>query len=56
MLGAKNTLYLQHILEEALCFGWIDGQMQSIKERDLMTEFGRRKIEEDIFYEKESNI
>ncbi|MDE5716544.1 MAG: YdeI/OmpD-associated family protein, partial [Lachnospiraceae bacterium] len=62
-------------LEEALCFGWIDGQMQSIddktykkyfsmrrenskwseknkalvkalEERGLMTDFGRKKIEE----------
>ena len=62
-------------LEEALCFGWLDGQMQSIddktykkyfsmrranskwsdknkalvqnlEERGLMTDFGRKKIEE----------
>lgn len=54
--GEPKTIKANEALEEALCFGWIDGQMQSIKERDLMTEFGRRKIEEDIFYEKESNI
>ena len=73
--GGPKTLKAGEALEEALCFGWIDGQMQSIdeksykkyfsmrrekskwseknkaltkslEERGLMTEFGRRKIEE----------
>ena len=73
--GGPKTLKPGEALEEALCFGWIDGQMQSIdeksykkyfsmrrekskwseknkaltkslEERGLMTEFGRRKIEE----------
>ncbi len=70
-----KTIKAEEALEEALCFGWIDGQIQSIdcktykkyfsmrrvnskwseknkelvkslEERGLMTEFGRKKIEE----------
>ncbi|MCX4340849.1 MAG: YdeI/OmpD-associated family protein [Lachnospiraceae bacterium] len=70
-----KTLKAGEALEEALCFGWIDGQMQSIdvksyqkyfskrrenskwseknkalvkelEERGIMTDFGRKKIEE----------
>ncbi|MDE6413088.1 MAG: YdeI/OmpD-associated family protein [Eubacterium sp.] len=73
--GGPKTLKASEALEEALCFGWIDGQMQSIddksykkyfslrrknskwseknkalvkclEEQGLMTDFGRRKIEE----------
>lgn len=70
-----KTIKADEALEEALCFGWIDGQMQSLddktykkyfsmrrkkskwseknkalvkslEERGLMTEYGRKKIEE----------
>ena len=73
--GGPKTIKAGEALEEALCFGWIDGLMQSIddktykkyfsmrrekskwseknkalvknlEERGLMTDFGRRKIEE----------
>ena len=73
--GGSKTIKAGEALEEALCFGWIDGQMQSIddktykkyfsmrrekskwseknkalvkslEERGLMTDFGRKKIEE----------
>ncbi|MDE6733476.1 MAG: YdeI/OmpD-associated family protein [Oscillospiraceae bacterium] len=73
--GGPKTIKAAEALEEALCFGWIDGQMQSIddksykkyfsmrrenskwseknkslvkslEERGLMTDHGRRKIEE----------
>lgn len=73
--GGKNTINSNEALEEALCFGWIDGQMknidnetykkyfcmrrnkskwseknkkltESLEERGLMTEYGRKKIEE----------
>lgn len=73
--GGPKTVKASEALEEALCFGWIDGQMQSIdgktyrkyfskrrenskwseknkalaqslEERGLMTDYGRRKIEE----------
>lgn len=72
---AHKTLTANEALEEALCFGWIDGQMQSIdnetyqkyfsmrranskwseknkalvqslEERNLMTDFGRNVINE----------
>ena len=70
-----KTIKAGEALEEALCFGWIDGQMQSLddktykkyfsqrrenskwseknkglvkslEERGIMTDFGRKKIEE----------
>ena len=73
--GGPKTIKAGEALEEALCFGWIDGQMHSIddktykkyfsmrrenskwseknktlvkslEERGLMTDFGRKKIEE----------
>ncbi len=73
--GGPKTVKAGEALEEALCFGWIDGQMQSIddktykkyfslrrenskwseknkelvkslEQRGLMTDFGRKKIEE----------
>lgn len=73
--GGPKTIKAGEALEEALCFGWIDGQMQSIddkaykkyfsmrrekskwseknkalvqslEERGIMTDFGRKKIEE----------
>lgn len=73
--GGPKTIKAGDALEEALCFGWIDGQMQSIdeksykkyfsqrrenskwseknkslvkelEERGLMTDYGRKKIEE----------
>lgn len=73
--GGPKTIKAGEALEEALCFGWIDGQMQSIDDktyrkyfsmrreksrwseknkalaesleaRGLMTDFGRKKIEE----------
>ena len=73
--GGPKTIKAGEALEEALCFGWIDGQMQSIddktykkyfsmrrekskwseknktlvqslEERGVMTDFGRKKVEE----------
>lgn len=73
--GGPKTIKAGEALEEALCFGWIDGQMQriddqsykkyfamrrenskwseknkalvrSLEERGMMTDFGRKKIEE----------
>lgn len=73
--GGPKTVKAGEALEEAICFGWIDGQMQSVdgktykkyfsmrrekskwseknkklvqslEERGLMTDFGRRKIEQ----------
>ena len=74
-VGGPKTLKATEALEEALCFGWIDGQMKriddktykkyfsmrrekskwseknktlakSLENRGLMTDFGRKKIEE----------
>ena len=73
--GGAKTLKASEALEEALCFGWIDGQIQriddktykkyfslrrenskwseknkalvkSLEEQGLMTDWGRKKIEE----------
>lgn len=73
--GGPKTIKAEEALAEALCFGWIDGQMQriddksykkyfsmrrekskwseknkklakSLEEQGLMTDFGRKKIEE----------
>lgn len=73
--GGRKTVKPDEALEEALCFGWIDGLMQSVddnyykkyfamrrdnskwseknkklvkslEERGLMTDFGRKKVEE----------
>lgn len=73
--GGPKTVKAGEALEEALCFGWIDGQMQSLddqsykkyfsmrrdkskwseknkklvkslEEKGLMTDYGRKKIEE----------
>lgn len=38
-----KTLSAHEALEEALCFGWIDGQMQSIDEDKYRKYFARRK-------------
>lgn len=38
-----KTLKASEALEEALCFGWIDGQMQSIDERKYLKYFSSRR-------------
>ena len=38
-----KTLSAHEALEEALCFGWIDGQMQSINEDKYRKYFARRR-------------
>jgi len=40
---AVATLTANDALEEALCFGWIDGQMQSIDETRYLKYFARRR-------------
>ena len=37
------TLSVNDALEEALCFGWIDGQMKSIDETKYLKYFARRR-------------
>ncbi|WP_236264206.1 YdeI family protein [Dysgonomonas sp. Marseille-P4677] len=41
--GEPVTLSANDALEEALCYGWIDGQMQSIDENVYKKYFARRK-------------
>ncbi|MCL2462402.1 MAG: hypothetical protein FWF44_07025, partial [Defluviitaleaceae bacterium] len=36
------TIKAGEALEEALCFGWIDGQMRSVDERTYLKYFKRR--------------
>lgn len=40
--GGPTTLSANEALEEALCFGWIDGQMQSIDSTSYKKYFARR--------------
>lgn len=41
--GGPKTLKAAEALEEALCFGWIDGQMQSIDEKSYKKYFSQRR-------------
>jgi len=41
--GGPKTLKASEALEEALCFGWIDGQMQSIDSGSYVKYFARRR-------------
>lgn len=41
--GGPKTLKAAEALEEALCFGWIDGQMQSIDEKSYKKYFSMRR-------------
>jgi uncharacterized protein YdeI (YjbR/CyaY-like superfamily) len=40
---ARKSLSANEALEEALCYGWIDGQMQSIDETKYIKYFARRR-------------
>ena len=46
-----RTLSSAEALEEALCFGWIDGQMQSVDEDKYLKYFARRR-KKSIWSEK----
>lgn len=41
--GGPKTIKASEALEEALCFGWIDGQMQSIDEKSYIKYFSMRR-------------
>ncbi len=41
--GGPKTLKASEALEEALCFGWIDGQMQSIDDKAYKKYFSLRR-------------
>lgn len=40
--GGPKTIKAAEALEEALCFGWIDGQMKSIDEKSYIKYFSAR--------------
>ena len=41
--GGPKTIKAKEALEEALCFGWIDGQMQSIDDKKYVKYFSARR-------------
>ncbi len=41
--GGPKTVKAEEALEEALCFGWIDGQMQSIDDKAYRKYFAMRR-------------
>ena len=41
--GGPKTIKANEALEEALCFGWIDGQMQSIDDTSYIKYFSMRR-------------
>lgn len=41
--GGPKTITANEALEEALCFGWIDGQMQSLDDKTYKKYFSRRR-------------
>jgi len=41
--GGPNTISPQEALEEALCFGWIDGQIKSADDKTYMKYFSQRR-------------
>ena len=41
--GGPKTLSANDALEEALCYGWIDGQMQSLDDRSYIKYFAQRR-------------
>lgn len=52
---AVITLSANDALEEALCFGWIDGQMQSIDETKYHKYFARRRTK-SVWSEKNKKV
>ncbi|MDR0796755.1 MAG: hypothetical protein LBE79_12035, partial [Tannerella sp.] len=41
--GGPKTITAHEALEEALCFGWIDGQMQSLDDKSYIKYFAARR-------------
>lgn len=41
--GGPKTIKVSEVLEEALCFGWIDGQMESIDDKSYRKYFSLRR-------------
>ena len=41
--GGEKTITAEEALEEALCFGWIDGQMRSVDDKTYQKYFSQRR-------------
>jgi uncharacterized protein YdeI (YjbR/CyaY-like superfamily) len=52
---AVITLSANDALEEALCFGWIDGQMKSIDETKYIKYFAQRRTKSPWSEKKQEN-
>ena len=46
--GRAATLTAGEALEEALCFGWIDGQMQRLDDKSYRKYFSRRRGKQQV--------
>ena len=53
--GGPKTIKAKEALEEALCFGWIDGQMQSLDDKTYKKYFSQRR-ENSKWSEKNKGI
>ena len=42
--GGPKTMKASEALEEALCFGWIDGQMRSLDDASYIKYFSQRRV------------
>lgn len=50
--AGPKTLKAEEALEEALCFGWIDGQMQKIDDKTYKKYFSMRRENSKWFVKK----
>ncbi|MDE7264392.1 MAG: YdeI/OmpD-associated family protein [Anaeroplasmataceae bacterium] len=53
--GKTNTLKANEALEEALCFGWIDGQLQRLDDKTYKKYFSMRRVNSK-WSEKNKNL
>jgi len=53
--GKLKTLTAQEALEEALCFGWIDGQIKRIDDRKYLKKFTPRR-KESVWSERNRDL
>ena len=52
--GGPKTIKAHEALEEALCFGWIDGVMQKIDDKTYKKYFARRRKKQQVVRKKQS--
>jgi len=51
--GGPKTIKANEALEEALCFGWIDGQMRSIDDKTYIKYFSLRRKKQQVVGQKQ---